>query len=83
LHHDLNTIRDAISQFHEDLNRYPDSLIELVERKYLRSYPIDPVTGRYDTWIFYAPPENDQTGIYNLKSGAGGVTTDGIPYDEL
>ena len=38
------TIRDAIDKFHGDLGRYPDTLDELVARRYLRQVPVDPVS---------------------------------------
>jgi general secretion pathway protein G len=44
LRDNLRTTRDTIDKFHADLGRYPDSLEEMVERKYLRALPIDPIT---------------------------------------
>jgi general secretion pathway protein G len=83
LRQDLSVMREAISQFHHDLNRYPESLDELVQRKYLRNIPVDPISGRYDTWLGIAPPDPSQTGLYDVISGAEGETADGIPYGEL
>lgn len=83
LRQDLAVMREAIGQFHNDLNRYPADLEELVQRKYLRSVPVDPITGRKDTWLGYAPSDPNQTGLYDIASGAEGQTADGTPYGEL
>lgn len=83
LRQDLAIMREAIGQFHHDLNRYPESLDELVQRRYLRSIPVDPISGRHDTWLGIAPPDPGQGGLYDIISGAEGSTRDGIPYGEL
>ncbi len=36
------TIRDAIDKFFGDQGKYPDSLDELVSKRYLRQVPLDP-----------------------------------------
>lgn len=51
----LQTVRDSIDKFYSDNARYPDSLEELVTRRYLRAMPIDPITEKSD-WIIIAPP---------------------------
>jgi general secretion pathway protein G len=53
----LQTIRDAIDKFYGDRSRFPESLDELVATRYLRSMPVDPVTGKSD-WIVVPPPEH-------------------------
>lgn len=83
LKQDLSIMRQAIGQFHSDLNRYPESLDELVQRRYLRAVPADPITGRRDTWIGYASPDPSQPGLFDIASGAEGQTVEGIPYGEL
>jgi len=83
LRQDLAVMREAIGQFHGDLNRYPESLDELVQRRYLRSIPVDPITERRDTWLGIAPPDPEQQGLYDVISGAEGTATDGTPYGEL
>lgn len=62
----LVTLRDAIDKFFGDQARYPETLNELVERKYLRSVPIDPLTQLPD-WIVIAPRDNT-TGVYDVRS---------------
>jgi general secretion pathway protein G len=45
---DLQEMRLAIRNFTADKKRAPKSLQELVDEKYLRSIPIDPMTGKRD-----------------------------------
>ncbi|TWO79996.1 type II secretion system protein [Denitratisoma oestradiolicum] len=79
----LRVVRETIDKFYGDTGRYPESLEELVERKYLRSLPRDPVTDRDDSWVLL-PPEGDAKGnIYDVKSGATGQTQDGKAYKDL
>lgn len=79
----LRVVRETIDKFYGDTGRYPESLEELVERKYLRSLPRDPVTDRDDSWVLL-PPEGDAKGnVYDVKSGATGQTQDGKAYKDL
>jgi general secretion pathway protein G len=78
----LSAMRDAIDKYHADLDRYPETLDELVTRRYLKAVPIDPVTNSRDSWVVAAPPDAGQ-GVYDVKSGAGGKTLDGEPLGEL
>ena len=82
---DLFRMRDAIDQYYADKGRYPQSLDTLVSERYMREVPIDPITGRRDTWVFtQSDPDPSQpgspTGIYDVKSGAEGVGLDGSRY---
>ena len=45
LRHDLTVMRDAIDKYYSDTGVYPDTLDDLVERRYLRAVPVDPTTG--------------------------------------
>ena len=77
----LATLRDGLGQYHADTGRYPDSLQELVARKYLRAIPADPITRRSDTWLTESASAGlDGSGVANIRSGAEGVATDGTPY---
>lgn len=79
----LRVTRETIDKFYGDTGRYPDSLEELVEKKYLRALPSDPVTERMDTWVLEPPSDGAKGNVYNLKSGASGSTHDGKPFSEL
>lgn len=83
LRQDLVVMREAIAHFHNDLNRYPESLDELVQKKYLRAMPVDPVTKRSDTWIGIYSDNPAEQGVIDIASGAEGMTTTGIPFQEL
>jgi len=83
LKHDLIIMREAIDKFYSDRGSYPDSLEEMVERKYLRALPEDPITSRSDTWTFVPPIDFQVTGsIYDIHSGAEGTASDGSLYAE-
>lgn len=97
LKHDLAQLRKAIDDYYADKQKYPASLQALVDEKYLRRVPVDPITKSADTWV----PVNDEPstegtdwssdegftepGIVDVKSGAEGETLDSppIPYSEL
>ena len=51
----LRVARDAIDKFYSDTGRYPDSLEELVEKKYLRGVPYDPIAESSERWVIAAP----------------------------
>ena len=81
----LRTMRGAIDQYYADHARYPDSLEALATRRYLRAVPLDPLTGRSDTWVVRTPPADAdvQEGVYDVGSGAPGAASDGTPYAQL
>ena len=78
----LRNTRAVIDQYYGDTGRYPDSLDQLVEKKYLRGLPVDPVTDSTSTWIIIAPEDGSKGGVYNIKSGAPGNDRSGKPYSE-
>jgi general secretion pathway protein G len=81
----LRTTREAIDKFYADTARYPESLDELVTKRYLRSLPSDPVLGSSDAWTLI-PPTGGSTGkgnVYDLKSSATGLSRLGRPFNEL
>ena len=48
--HDLWVMRECIDNFTKDREKPPQSLQDLVDGKYLREIPTDPLTGRKD-WV--------------------------------
>jgi general secretion pathway protein G len=80
---DLATMRDAVDKFFSDTGRYPESLGELVTRRYLRKLPVDPITESVETWVVIAPADTKLGSVYDIRSGAEGATLDGKPYGEL
>jgi general secretion pathway protein G len=80
LRENLATMRDAIDQFHADTGKWPDSIEALVERRYLRAVPVDPITESARTWVPVPPAEG--IGVQDVRSGAEGTGLDGTPYSE-
>ena len=76
----LRNMRSVIDQYYGDTGRYPDSLDQLVEKKYLRQLPIDPITESSTTWITVPPEDSSKGNVYNIKSGAPGNDRSGKPY---
>lgn len=79
LKHNLAGLRTAIDQFYRDKGRYPEALAELVDRRYLRFVPEDPVTGRADSWLVVAP-QGAPGKVFDVRSGASGPANDGSAY---
>jgi general secretion pathway protein G len=80
LRQSLSVMRSAIDHYRGDVGKYPDSLQELVTRRYLRNIPSDPITGLADNWIIEAPTDTGTGGLRDIKSGAPGNGRDGTPY---
>jgi general secretion pathway protein G len=79
----LAVTRDAIDKFHADAGRYPENLEELVDKRYLRKLPVDPLLDSSAEWRAVPPPAGSSVGgVYDLRSGAPGSSVDGTPYAE-
>ncbi len=76
----LRNTREVIDQYYSDTGRYPDSLEQLVDKKYLRNVPVDPVTESSATWIVVPPEDGTKGAVYSIKSGAPGNDRSGKPY---
>lgn len=78
----LTTMRDAIDQYAADKGRYPESLQDLAQARYLREVPEDPLTSRRDTWVELPPPADMQASgrLWDVRSGAAGRSADGRLY---
>lgn len=79
----LRASREAIDKFYGDTGRYPETLEELVEKKYLRAMPVDPITESVATWVLIPPDEPSKGNIYDIKSGAPGNDRNGQLYSQL
>jgi len=88
LRENLYTFRSTIDQFYADQGKYPETLQELVEKRYLGDIPKDPFTGKSDTWVVLAPPLPPSDGgkvegaVGEVHSGSNLVGTNNIPYNE-
>jgi len=77
----LAITRDVLDKFYADTGKYPDRLETLVEKKYLRSIPVDPITESALTWIIVPPDSPDKGGVFDIRSAAEGDASDGTPYN--
>ena len=62
----IATIHDAIDKFYADQARYPATLEEMVEKRYLREVPIDPVTEQRD-WVIVGPADAALGAVYQVR----------------
>ncbi len=83
LRQDLAVMREAIDKFAGDTGRFPDSLQELVDKRYLRALPKDPITQSPETWTTSTSSDGEMPGITDVRSGAEGNATDGRPFVEF
>lgn len=90
LRENLYNMRSVIDQYCADFGKYPDSLQDLADSKYIRELPKDPFTGKTDTWVTVAPPTpsssaaSENTGspiINNQSSVSGNSMNPGNIYD--
>jgi general secretion pathway protein G len=77
---DLTTLRESIDKFYGDTGAYPQTLAVLVEKRYLRSIPVDPIAKSAAKWVVVNSEDPEDNGIKDVKSGADGMGENGIPY---
>lgn len=83
----LYNFRNTIDQFNADQGKYPDSLQELAEKKYLHDIPADPFTKSKETWVAVAPPtptdgSEVKGAVYDVHSGSNLIGSNNTPYNE-
>jgi general secretion pathway protein G len=84
---DLFQMRHALDAFYADKACYPETLEDLVSKRYLRGIPKDPFTQSAESWET-DPPEASDSGetpcgsVYDVHSGSDLVGLDGRPYSE-
>lgn len=80
----LGVMREAIDRYAADRGRYPESLQALVDARYLRTLPEDPMTGRRDAWVLLSPPPGSvlQGEVADVRTSAAGRARDGSLYAE-
>lgn len=80
LRDDLYQMRKMIQQYAIDKRKYPQSLQELVDEKYLRELPEDPMTGKPDWNVEMGDDPNSdsgQTGVVEVRSSSDEISIDG------
>ncbi|MGD0500283.1 MAG: type II secretion system protein [Bryobacteraceae bacterium] len=87
LKQNLFTIRTVIDNYTYDKMKAPQSLQDLVSGGYLRSIPVDPMTGSSDTWRtimedYDQSVDQSDPGIFDVKSGSDKTGLDGTAYAE-
>lgn len=84
LQEDLFIFRDVIDQYYADHEEYPPTLEAIVEARYLRKIPKDPMTGSDTTWIlvYITNEEGEEQGIFDVKSGSDQVGLDGTAHSD-
>jgi general secretion pathway protein G len=83
LQENLRVLRLSLDRFYSDKGRYPQTLDELVEHRYLKAVPIDPVTDSSRSWILIPVRNADTAGISDIKSGAPGANKEGRAYESM
>ncbi|MDP3538671.1 MAG: prepilin-type N-terminal cleavage/methylation domain-containing protein [Azonexus sp.] len=76
----LRLTRDALEQFQADRGRYPESLDELVSRRYLKSLPFDPIIESNRHWQVSEPLPPATGKVADIHSAAPGLARDGRRY---
>ena len=81
----LFTLRSLISQYTLDKQKAPQSLEDLVQAGYIKQIPIDPFTGKNDTWTvdqedYTLSVDQQETGITDVHSGSALISTTGNAY---
>lgn len=80
LHTNLRLIRQAIDQHRADTGRFPGSLQQLVDGRYLREIPLDPIVDSATAWVLLPHPDGVTPGVYDVRSGATGSSREGVEY---
>jgi general secretion pathway protein G len=81
LKQDLSTLRESIDKYYGDTGKFPAELKVLVDQRYLRSLPLDPMSKSAESWVPVLEEDNpDDNGVKDVHSGAEGVGQNGIPY---
>jgi len=82
---DLHKMRELIDQYAADKGKLPQSLDDLVTAGYMRELPKDPITDNKD-WVIATgdDPYSTQggTGVTDVHSASGDVSSEGTPYSE-
>ncbi len=78
----LYTLRKAIDDYYADNGSYPADIDVLVQKRYLRKKPIDPITGKTDSWqlVHVEEGKTGKKGIADIHSASEEKSSDGAPY---
>jgi general secretion pathway protein G len=76
----LVTLRFEIQQYTMDRQKRPQSLRDLADAGYIKQVPLDPFTGRNDTWVPELSADAQNPGIANVRSGTSAKDKHGLAY---
>jgi len=76
----LRMLRESIDKYRGDTGRFPESLQQLVDARYLRAIPLDPLTDSATTWVLLPHPDGNTPGAFDVRSGAAGASRDGSAF---
>ena len=81
----LFTLRSLISQYTLDKQKAPQALEDLVTAGYIKQIPIDPFTGKNDSWTvdqedYSLSVDQQETGITDVHSGSALISSSGTAY---
>ena len=82
LRQDLYDMRAMLKEYTTDQHKRPRSLQELVASRYLMNVPVDPLTGRDDTWVLDRSADPESPGVVNIHSGSHSTSSKGDHYSE-
>lgn len=82
LREDLFALRDAIDKYFSDAGKYPDSLDELVAKRYLRAIPVDPLTQSSKSWVVAPPQDGAKGAVFDVHSAAPNKARDGTWFKD-
>ena len=88
LRNNLFTLRTQIDEFTYDKHKAPQTLQEMVSEGYLRSVPMDPITGSADSWKIImedaaSTASQSQPGIFDVRSGSPKTRLEGTPHGKF
>jgi general secretion pathway protein G len=63
---DLRVLREAIDKYKGDHGQLPDSLQGLVDQRYIRAVPLDPVTDTATDWMLVPHPDGVTVCVFAL-----------------
>jgi len=87
LKNNLFTMRVVIDEYTYDKQKAPQTLQDLVSEAYLRQIPVDPMTRLATTWRVImedamSSVNQNEPGIFDVRSGSDQMSLEGTPYSE-
>ncbi len=81
LRQNLGILRDAIDKYYADTGKYPADLNQLVEDRYIRAVPVDPITEE-NIWVEIPPPDPEMEGVFDVHTISDKQALDGTFYEK-